>query len=69
MKITTLICLPILIALGIFAAVYALSGFNLLLFLCWGNVYLFRGLLALSGVAALWVAFWAIAFRPTKTVT
>lgn len=66
MKITTLLCCSLLIAFGLFAAVYALSGFDLLLFFCGGNVYVCRALLSLAGVGALWLLFWLIAFRPTK---
>ena len=69
MKVTTLICCGILIAFGVLAAIYALFGFNLLLFLCLGNVYVFRGLLSLAGVGALWLLFWLIAFRPTKPLS
>lgn len=66
MKLTTIICSAILIAFGIFATVYAFSGFNLLLFLCVENFYVFRALLSLAGVAALWLLFWLIAFRPLR---
>ena len=69
MKVTTLFCCGILILFGLFAAVYALFGFNLLLFLCFGNVYVFRALLSLAGVGALWLLFWLIAFRPTKPLS
>ena len=69
MKITTLICCGILIFFGLLAAVYALFNFNLLLFLCFGNVYAFRALLSLAGVGALWLLFWLIAFRPTKPLS
>lgn len=66
MKITTLIASALLIAYGVFAAVYALSGLDLLAFLTFGNVYVYRALLSLAGVAALWLLFWLIVFRPTK---
>ena len=66
MKLTTVICSAILVAAGMFALVYALSGFDLLLFLCGGNVYAFRALLSLAGVAALWLLFWLITFRPLR---
>lgn len=66
MKITTLFCCSLLIFFGICASVFALSGFNLLLFLSAGNAYLYRGILSLAGVCALWLLFWLIAFRPTK---
>ena len=66
MKITTIICSAILILFGVFATVYALSGFDLLLFLCFGNTYIARALLSLTGIAAAWLLFWLIAFRPMK---
>ena len=69
MKLTTLICCGFLIAFGVLAAVYALSGFDLLLFLCAGNRIIYRSLLSLAGVGALWLLFWLIAFRPTKPLS
>ena len=64
MKLTTIICSAILIAFGVFATVYAFSGFDLLLFFCAGNFVVYRA--AIAGVAALWLLFWLIAFRPLK---
>ncbi len=69
MKLTTLICCGILIAFGVFAAVYALSGFDLLLFLCANHYTVYRALLSLAGVGALWLFFWLVAFRPTKPLS
>ncbi len=69
MKLTTLICCTLLILFGVFAAVYALSGFDLLLFLCAGNRIAYRAALSLAGVGALWLLFWLIAFRPTKPLS
>lgn len=66
MKYTTWIMSGILIFLGICASVYALGGFDLLLFLCAGNFYVYRALLSLGGVAALWLLFGLFAFRPTR---
>ena len=66
MKYTTYICCAILILFGLGAAVFALTGFNLLLFCCAGNVILYRALLSLAGVSALWLLFWLIAFRPAQ---
>ncbi len=66
MKYTTWIMCGILIVFGVFAAIYALVGFDLLLFLCAGNGYIYRAVLSLTGVAALWLLFWLLAFRPTK---
>ena len=69
MKVTTLICCSVLIAFGLFASVYALCGFNLLQFICFGNRYAYRAILSLAGVGALWLLFWLIAFRPTKPLS
>ena len=69
MKLTTWITSGILILFGLCATVFALSGFNLLLFCCAGNVIVYRALLSLTGVAALWLLYWLIAFRPTKFVS
>ena len=69
MKLTTLICCSFLSFIGILATVYALSGFNLLLFFCFSNVVLYRAVLSLSGIAAAWLIFWLIAFKPTKSLS
>ena len=69
MKLTTLICCSFLSFIGILATVYALSGFNLLLFFCFSNVPLYRAILSLSGIAAAWLIFWLIAFKPTKSLS
>ena len=66
MKITTYICCAILILFGLFACVFALTGFNVLLFLTAGNVLIYRSLLSLAGIAALWLLFWLIVFRPAE---
>ncbi len=64
MKVSCIVCGSLLIAFGICAAVYALFSFDLLLFLCFGNEMLYRVAHALQAVAAAWLAFWLIAFRP-----
>ena len=69
MKLTTWICSGILILFGLLATAFALSGFNLLLFFCAGNTIVYRSLLSIAGVAALWLLYWLIAFRPTKFVS
>ncbi len=66
MKLTTLLACSVLIVCGIFAAVYALAGFDILAYLTFGNPYVYRAALSLTGVAALWLIFWLVAFRPTK---
>lgn len=66
MKLTSLICCSLLIFFGLCGSVYALTGFNLILFLAAGHTVAYRCILSLSGVCALWLTFWLIAFRPTK---
>lgn len=66
MKITTLICCTLLIIFGVCASIYALAGFNLIFFLSAGNLVIYRCILSLAGVCALWLLFWLVAFRPTK---
>lgn len=66
MKWTTLFCCSYLILFGILAAVYAFTGISLLSLVCFGNAVAIRSLLSLTGVCALWLLFWLIAFRPTK---
>ena len=66
MKLTTLLFCGYLIGFGVGAAVYALFGVNLLALVTFGNVYAYRALLSITGVAALWLLFWLLAFRPTK---
>lgn len=69
MKLTTWICCAILIFFGVCASVFALTEFNLLLFLCASNQTVYRAILSLAGVAALWLLYWLFAFRPTKYVS
>ena len=66
MKLTTLFCCAVLIAFGVGACIFALTGFDALAALTFGNAYVYRALLSLAGVAALWLLFWLIRFRPTK---
>lgn len=65
MKLTTILCCAWLIFFGISAAVWALTGFDLLALLTFGSAVAYRALLTLAGVGALWLLFWLIAFRPT----
>lgn len=69
MKLTTWIASGILIFFGLCASVFALTGFNLFFFLCGSNPVVYRALLSLAGVAALWLFYWLVAFRPTKYVS
>lgn len=68
MKLTTLICCGILIVYGVFTAVYALTGFDLLFLITAGNPFAYRAILSLAGVGALWLLFWLVAFKPQKTL-
>ncbi len=69
MKLTTILCSAYLILTGVFLTVFAFSGFDLLLFLCFYNQAVYRALLSLTGVAAAWLAFWLAAFRPTDPLS
>ena len=69
MKLTTHVCCFLLIFFGLCAAVYALTGFPLLYFLCFSNTVAFRAVLSLGGIAAGWLLFWLIAFRPTAQLS
>ncbi len=69
MKLSTILASAVLIALGLFASAYALTGVPVLLVLCGGNVTALRVLLSFGGVAAGWLLFWLIAFRPLKFVS
>ena len=66
MKLTCYFCVANLIALGIFGGVFALTGFNLLEFLCFGNELAYRSFLAICGVSALFSVYSLIAFKPFK---
>lgn len=66
MKLTTVLCCAWLIFFGLCAAVWSLTGFDLLAAVTFGNAVAYRALLSLAGVGALWLLFWLIAFRPTR---
>ena len=66
MKLTTIFLSAVLIAYGLGACLYALTGIDLLFLLTAGNAVIYRSLLSLAGVAALWLVFWLVAFRPTR---
>ena len=66
MRLSCILCVSILIALGICGAVFAFTGFNLLLFLCLGSQVTYRSFLAISGVAALFTIFALVTFRPFR---
>lgn len=66
MRFSCNLCLLILIFLAVCGGVYAFSGFNLLLFLCFGNAYIMRSALATGLVAAAFSLYSLIAFKPFK---
>jgi len=68
MKTTCILSLAIVSAVCLCFCVAALSGFNLLLFLCFYNKIAYRAVLAIGGAAAAWLIFWAIAFKPFSSV-
>lgn len=66
MRLTSVLCVILLITLGIFAGVYAFSGFNLLFFLCFKIEHVYRAFLAVCSVAAVYSIYSLFAFRPFK---
>ena len=69
MKFTTLLCCSILIFFGLCSTLFAFTQFNLLLFLCAQKETVYRALFAIQGLAGLWLMFWLIAFRPTRSIS
>lgn len=66
MRLTCLNCACLLIVLGISAAVYAFTGFNLLYFLCFKIDLAYNSFLAICGVSALFLIYALIVFKPFK---
>ncbi len=66
MKMTTLLCCGALIVFGLCACITALTGFDVLRAAVCGNETVYRALLSFAGVAALWLLFWLVVFRPTR---
>lgn len=66
MRLTCIICTLILIILGICGGVFAFSGFNLLLFMCFYNLTAMKCVLAVGFVSALFVAYAMFVFKPYK---
>ena len=63
MRISAAACAVNLIILGICGGVYAFSGFNLLLFLCFHSVTAYRAVLGICFVSALFTLYSLVAFR------
>lgn len=66
MKTTCYFCVVNLVILGICGGVYALTGFDLLNFLCFGNTLAYRSFLAICSVSALFTIYSLIVFKPFK---
>lgn len=66
MRLSCNLCLIILVLIGICGGVYAFSGFNLLLFLCFNSYVVYRSILAISLVAALFTVYAMLVFKPFK---
>ena len=64
MKVSCILCTVIVVLFGILALIYALFEVNLLLILCMNNPVLYRSALSVNAVAAAFLAFWLIAFKP-----
>lgn len=64
MKISALISIAALILCGVNFCIFALFGVDVLLIVCAYNALIYRIVNAFFGVAALFIAFWAIAFKP-----
>lgn len=66
MRLSCNLCLAFLVLVGICGGVYAFSGFNLLLFICFNSVVVFRSILAISFVSALFTVYALLVFKPFK---
>ena len=66
MKISCVLSVLLLVILGIGAGVYAFSGFNLLLFLCFYSQNIYRTFLAVCMFAAFFTVYALIVFKPFK---
>lgn len=66
MRLSCNICVILLIVLGICGGIFAFSGFNLLLFLCFFNNTAYRCALAAGLVAAAFTLYALLVFKPFK---
>ena len=66
MRLTCLICSINLVILGICGGVFAFTGFNLLLFVCFNNLTAMRCFLAICAVSALFMIYAIIVLKPFK---
>lgn len=66
MKMTCYLCAVNLVILGICAAVFAFSGFDLIAFLSFGKPMIYNVFYAVCGVSALFLIYAMIVFKPFK---
>ncbi len=66
MRLSCITCSAILIILGICGGVYALTGFDLLSFICFNSATAVRAVLAAGGVCALFLGYALAVLRPYK---
>lgn len=66
MRLSCNLCVLIVCALAVCGGIYAFSGFNLLLFLCFYNTVIYRSALAVGLVAALFNIYALLVFRPFR---
>lgn len=64
MRLSCNLCIIILSFIAFCGGIYAFSGFNLLLFLCFYNAVIYRSILAIGLVAGLFTIYALITFRP-----
>ncbi len=66
MRLSCNLCVLILCFIAVCGGVYAFSGFNLLLFLCFYNNIIYRSVLAEGLVAGLFTLYALLVFRPFR---
>lgn len=66
MRLSCNLCILILCALAFCGGIYAFSGFDLLLFLCFYNTVIYRSVLAVGLVAGLFTVYALFVFRPFR---
>ncbi len=66
MRLSCIVCSVMLIVLGICGGIYALTGFDVLLALCFENLIAARAVLGAGGVCALFLAFALARLKPYR---
>lgn len=64
MKISAILSIAALVLCGLNFCINALFGVDVLLVLCAYNALVYRIVTSFFGAAALFIAFWTIAFKP-----